>query len=305
MGDGQPYRPRHSSDTRFILEAQSTGGGDGLMKIAAARRPGRRRNRCEALCHRLPSRGAHACSRPSTYSLMQMAKITQGKSQAAFCRYEHRQSNSHSFAVDRSDVWWRDCASGRHARSDIILADHGSFLHRLRPASPVIKQFLSTDELPEGFLQIAENVLEHAFQTDRVCQVTQWTTSNFDTIQLRAHRSAGASRAGARQPGFGGHFREVVSPRGVDEDDRPQPRLLRRLHTRDRSFRCGLKWPPSPRSAPTSRDSLLLVRTDLRPDRATFVGHETRTPGNGPWRECRQPDRIPSCNGSRSGSANS
>ena len=78
------------------------------------------------------------------------------------------------------------------------------------------------------FLHSAAYVLVHAIKQIGM-QGTQWTTSNFDTIQLRVLKIGARVREHATRISLS--LSDVVSPQGLDEDDRPQPRHGVNAHT--------------------------------------------------------------------------
>jgi acetyl-CoA carboxylase beta subunit len=92
----------------------------------------------------------------STYSLMQMAKIS--------ARLKRFSNAGLLYIPVLTDPTYGGVTASFAMLGDVILAEPGSRIGFA--GQSVIKQFLGTEELPEGF-QIAESVLEHGF-VDRV-----------------------------------------------------------------------------------------------------------------------------------------
>ena len=197
------------------------------------------------------------------------------KDQPAFCRYEHPQSNAQ---VSLRESLLRPRTHGR-------LHQESQNLPALRPD---VLPSLSSESVPS---LPAQRRLRAAARD----QTYRYARHPMDDVQLRydptprpqnRRQSAGASHQDSLS------LSDVVSPQGLDEDDRPQPRHGVNAHTDGDVQKIDHQHDQGITS---------LKRKAIRPDTATS-DHETRT-RQSQLREKRL--RATSSNGSRSNSANS
>ena len=216
---------------------------------------------------------AGSWSRPRI--IIYKAEITQGKTNPRFVVTNIR-NRTPKFLYEK--VY---CARGR---SEGFIKNHKTFLHSDRT---------SCHRFPANqfrlFLHSAAYVLVHAIKHIGM------RGNPMDDVQLRydptprpqnRRQSAGASHQDSLS------LSDVVSPQGLDEDDRPQPRHGVNAHTDGDVQKIDHQHDQGITS---------LKRKAIRPDTATS-DHETRT-RQSQLREKRL--RVPSSNGSRSNSANS
>jgi len=136
-------------DTRFILGSMGGATGEKIARLIDRANDDRR-----SLVIVCQSGGARM--QESTYSLMQMAKIS--------ARLKRFSNAGLLYIPVLTDPTYGGVTASFAMLGDVILAEPGSRIGFA--GQSVIKQFLGTEELPEGF-QIAESVLEHGF-VDRV-----------------------------------------------------------------------------------------------------------------------------------------
>ena len=215
---------------------------------------------------------AGSWSRPRI--IIYKAEITQGKTT--------RVLSLRTSAIERPSFFTRKSTAPRgrmgrlHQESQTFLHSDRTSCHRF-PAN----QF-------RLFLHSAAYVLVHAIKHIGM-QGTQWTTST--SIRSNSASSKSAPECGSKPPGFA-FTSDVVSPQGLDEDDRPQPRHGVNAHTDGDVQKIDHQHDQGITS---------LKRKAIRPDTATY-DYETRT------RQSQLSEkrlRVPSSNGSRSNSANS
>ena len=132
-------------DSRFIMGSLGGATGEKISRLIDRAIADRR-----ALILICQSGGARMME--SAYSLMQMAKISTRL---------HQLSNAGLLYIAvLTDPTYGGVTASYGMLGDVILAEPGARIGFAGPA--VIKQFLGSDELPEGF-QLAETVLEHGF----------------------------------------------------------------------------------------------------------------------------------------------
>lgn len=136
-------------DTRYILGSMGGATGEKICRLIDRARDDRR-----ALVLVCQSGGARM--QESTYSLMQMAKIS--------ARLRRFSDAGGLYIAVLTDPTYGGVTASFAMLGDISLAEPGARIGFAGQA--VIKQFMGIEELPKGF-QIAETVLEHGF-VDRV-----------------------------------------------------------------------------------------------------------------------------------------
>ena len=136
-------------DTRFILGSMGGATGEKIARLIDRAIADRR-----SLVLVCQSGGARM--QESTYSLMQMAKIS--------ARLKRLADSGLLYISVLTDPTYGGVTASFAMLGDVILAEPGARIGFA--GQSVIKQFLNTEELPEKF-QIAESVLEHGF-VDRV-----------------------------------------------------------------------------------------------------------------------------------------
>ena len=132
-------------DTRYILGSMGGATGEKIARLIDRAIADRR-----TLIIVCQSGGARM--QESTYSLMQMAKIS--------ARLRMLSDAGLLYIAVLSDPTYGGVTASFAMLSDVIVAEPGARIGFAGPA--VIKQFLGVEELPEGF-QIAETVLRHGF----------------------------------------------------------------------------------------------------------------------------------------------
>ena len=154
-------------DTRYILGSMGGATGEKIARlIDLAIDEGR------TLVIVCQSGGARM--QESTYSLMQMAKIS--------ARLRMLSNAGLLYVSILTDPTYGGVTASFAMLSDIIIAEPGARIGFAGPA--VIKQFLGVGELPTGF-QISENVLRHGF-VDRVVQRDELAATLSKLIMLLA-----------------------------------------------------------------------------------------------------------------------
>ena len=136
-------------DARFIMGSLGSATGEKIARLIDKALAERR-----TLIIVCQSSGARM--QESTYSLMQMAKVSAKLHQLALAKIPY-------FTV-LTDFTYGGVTASFAMLGDVILAEPGARIGFAGP--PVIKQFMGVDELPEGF-QLSETVLENGF-VDRI-----------------------------------------------------------------------------------------------------------------------------------------
>ena len=166
---------------------------------------------------------ANSWSRPRI--IIYKAEITQGKANPRFVVTNIR---------DRTPAFLYETVYCARGRSEGFIKNHKTFLHSDRTSC----HRFSANQF-RLFLHSAAYVLLHTIQQLGL-RGTQWTTSNFDTIQLRLPQdrrpSAGASHQGALS------LSHLISAPGSDENGGPQPRYVVRLRD-DANHIDAQAWP--------------------------------------------------------------
>ena len=145
-------------DTRYILGSMGGATGEKIARLIDRAIADRR-----TLIIVCQSGGARM--QESTYSLMQMAKIS--------ARLRRLSDTGLLYVSVLTDPTYGGVTASFAMLGDVILAEPGARIGFAGPS--VIKQFLGVDELPDGF-QIAENVLRHGFVDSVVCRDELATT---------------------------------------------------------------------------------------------------------------------------------
>ena len=154
-------------DTRYILGSMGGATGEKIARLIDLAIDERR-----TLVIVCQSGGARM--QESTYSLMQMAKIS--------ARLRMLSNAGLLYVSILTDPTYGGVTASFAMLSDIIIAEPGARIGFAGPA--VIKQFLGVGELPTGF-QISENVLRHGF-VDRVVQRDELAATLSKLIMLLA-----------------------------------------------------------------------------------------------------------------------
>ena len=164
-------------DTRYILGSMGGATGEKVARLIDRALVDRR-----TLIIVCQSGGARM--QESTYSLMQMAKISS--------RLRRLSDAGLLYVSVLTDPTYGGVTASFAMLGDVILAEPGARVGFAGPS--VIKQFLGVDELPDGF-QIAENVLRHGF-VDRVVRRDELVPTLSRLMALLAPEPAGAAVAG-------------------------------------------------------------------------------------------------------------
>ena len=172
-------------DTRFILGSMGGATGEKIARLIDRATEDRR-----SLVIVCQSGGARM--QESTYSLMQMAKIS--------ARLKRFSDAGLLYISLLTDPTYGGVTASFAMLGDIILAEPGARIGFA--GQSVIKQFLSTDELPEGF-QIAENVLEHGF-IDRVVSRGELASAISRLIALLAPAMPSANQSAVLRKAISG-----------------------------------------------------------------------------------------------------
>ena len=163
-------------DTRYILGSMGGATGEKIARLIDRAIADRR-----TLIVVCQSGGARM--QESTYSLMQMAKIS--------ARLRRLSDSGLLYVSVLTDPTYGGVTASFATLGDVILAEPGARVGFAGPS--VIKQFLGVDELPEGF-QIAENVLRHGF-VDRVVRRDELASTLSRLMTLLAPEPAGTAVA--------------------------------------------------------------------------------------------------------------
>ena len=161
-------------DTRYILGSMGGATGEKIARLIDRAIADRR-----TLVIVCQSGGARM--QESTYSLMQMAKIS--------ARLRRFSDAGLLYLSVLTDPTYGGVTASFAMLGDVILAEPGARVGFAGPS--VIKQFLGVDELPDGF-QIAENVLRHGF-VDRVVRRDELAPTLSRLMDLLAPEPAAAS----------------------------------------------------------------------------------------------------------------
>ena len=163
-------------DTRYILGSMGGATGEKVARLVDRALVDRR-----TLIVVCQSGGARM--QESTYSLMQMAKISS--------RLRRLSDAGLLYVSVLTDPTYGGVTASFAMLGDVILAEPGARVGFAGPS--VIKQFLGVDELPDGF-QIAENVLRHGF-VDRVVRRDELVPTLSRLMGLLAPEPAGTAVA--------------------------------------------------------------------------------------------------------------
>jgi acetyl-CoA carboxylase carboxyl transferase subunit beta len=132
-------------DSRFIMGSLGSATGEKISRLIDRAITDRR-----SLILICQSGGARM--QESAYSLMQMAKVS--------AKLHQLSRAGLLYIAVLTDPTYGGVTASFGMLGDVILAEPGARIGFAGPS--VIKQFLGSDELPEGF-QVAESVLEHGF----------------------------------------------------------------------------------------------------------------------------------------------
>ena len=163
-------------DTRYILGSMGGATGEKITRLIDRAIADRR-----TLIIVCQSGGARM--QESTYSLMQMAKIS--------ARLRRLSDTGLLYVSVLTDPTYGGVTASFAMLGDVLLAEPGARVGFAGPS--VIKQFLGADELPDGF-QIAENVLRNGF-VDRVVRRDELASTLSRLMTLLAPEPAGTDVA--------------------------------------------------------------------------------------------------------------
>ena len=167
-------------DSRFIMGSLGSATGEKIARLIDRAIADRR-----ALILICQSGGARM--QESAFSLMQMAKVS--------AKLHQLSRAGLLYIALLTDPTYGGVTASYGMLGDVILAEPGARIGFAGPS--VIKQFLGSDELPEGF-QVAETVLEHGF---------------IDSIVKRDELASTLARLiGLMSPGENGPGHEVREP---------------------------------------------------------------------------------------------